>query len=117
MPACVSTSPLASSYFDHDDFVRALSAGRFTPHHMKRYMRGLFSALAHVHAHDYVHRDIKPSNVLYSFRSEHTLVVDFGLVQARRARAQLTLVTSLGSEWCAVSAAACPQCTGGRCPA
>eukprot|EP00966_Prymnesium_polylepis_P318099 7347917-Prymnesium_polylepis.1 len=83
--ACRRAAQCARSYFQHEDFVRALAAGRFTPNHIRQYMRGLFSALAHIHEHDYVHRDIKPTNVLYSFAEERTLVVDFGLVQARHA--------------------------------
>lgn len=77
----ILNTPSCGSYFAHDDYVRSLEAGRFTLHHIKQYMRGLFSALEVIHANGYVHRDIKPSNVLYSFKTEHTLVVDFGLVQ------------------------------------
>lgn len=76
-------------YFEHADFASALADGLFTSTHARRYTRGLFTALAHIHAHGYVHRDIKPHNVLYNFHRMHTLVVDFGLVQCVSADAKL----------------------------
>ena len=51
-----SSVDFVTELFPHDDFAKALEAGRFTVAHIATYMRGLFSALAHIHEKGYIHR-------------------------------------------------------------
>ncbi|CAH8559547.1 unnamed protein product [Heterobilharzia americana] len=49
---------------------------------IKRYMRALLSALAHVHKFKIIHRDIKPTNFLMDQNTRHFFLVDFGLAHS-----------------------------------
>lgn len=49
---------LVLEYFPHKHFRDYYL--RMTPEDLRRYMRALFEALAHLHKHNVVHRDIKP---------------------------------------------------------
>jgi serine/threonine protein kinase len=53
---------------------------------IKCYLRSLFDALAHVHAHGIIHRDVKPSNFLYDVKKRKGVLVDFGLAQVINLR-------------------------------
>lgn len=49
---------------------------------IRSYMKALFIALEHVHAHKIIHRDVKPGNFLYNPDSNTYVLVDFGLAQS-----------------------------------
>jgi cell division control protein 7 len=48
---------------------------------LRRYMRGLLSALAHIHARRIIHRDVKPSNYLFDPATQSGCLIDFGLCE------------------------------------
>ena len=43
----------------------------------RRYMEGLLSGLAHLHARGILYRDVKPSNVLWDERRQSATIIDF----------------------------------------
>nr|CAH8851103.1 unnamed protein product [Trichobilharzia regenti] len=49
---------------------------------IRRYMRALLSALAHVHKYKIIHRDIKPTNFLMDQKTRQFYLVDFGLAHS-----------------------------------
>ncbi|KAK4471524.1 hypothetical protein MN116_004944 [Schistosoma mekongi] len=49
---------------------------------IKRYMRALLSALAHVHKYKIIHRDVKPTNFLMDQKTKQFFLVDFGLAHS-----------------------------------
>ncbi|GGH95299.1 hypothetical protein GCM10007170_20500 [Arthrobacter liuii] len=56
-----------------------------SPRHgdVARWARGLFEALAHLHARGLVHRDIKPANLMLSgLRRSPVRIIDFGIAAA-----------------------------------
>lgn len=59
------------------DFSNILAA--CTPAIIRSYMRGLLTAVCHMHAHGVVHRDIKPSNFLFDTATDSGYLIDFGL--------------------------------------
>ncbi len=60
----------------------------------RKALRQLALGLEALHARDKIHRDIKPSNVLV--REDGTLkILDFGIMQDRRARALVTEIASV----------------------
>ncbi|MEE9097601.1 serine/threonine-protein kinase [Pseudarthrobacter phenanthrenivorans] len=53
------------------------------PGDLARWARGLFDALAHLHARGLVHRDIKPANLMLSgLRRSPVRIIDFGIAAA-----------------------------------
>ena len=50
----------------------------FCEQRARHYMRQIFSAIKHCHAHEVVHRDLKPENILVTFNDSIRLI-DFGL--------------------------------------
>lgn len=46
---------------------------------IKDYLRGLLSALDYAHKQRIIHRDIKPANYLFSEKTRHGCLIDFGL--------------------------------------
>lgn len=56
-----------------------LHSGRLTPSSRRTILRGLFTALAHLHSQGIIHRDIKPSNILLSSPSGSVMLADFGI--------------------------------------
>lgn len=56
------------------------------PADVARWARGLFEALAHLHASGLVHRDIKPANLMLSgLRRSPVRIIDFGIAAAAGA--------------------------------
>ncbi|MEW1806779.1 serine/threonine-protein kinase [Pseudarthrobacter sp. NPDC080039] len=56
------------------------------PGEVARWARGLFDALAHLHARGLVHRDIKPANLMLSgLRRSPVRIIDFGIAAAAGA--------------------------------
>ncbi|CAH8543801.1 unnamed protein product [Schistosoma rodhaini] len=49
---------------------------------IRRYMRALLSALAHVHKYKVIHRDVKPTNFLMDQKTKQFFLVDFGLAHS-----------------------------------
>ncbi|CAH8293061.1 unnamed protein product [Schistosoma turkestanicum] len=49
---------------------------------IRRYMRALLSALAHVHKYKIIHRDVKPTNFLMDQKTKQFFLVDFGLAHS-----------------------------------
>lgn len=70
---------LVMPFYDYEKFNRLVR--RFNAKSLKEYMRQLLIAVNHIHQHQIIHRDIKPNNFLYSSRTKHCALVDFGLAQ------------------------------------
>jgi len=69
-------------YFPHDKFKEILPLMNLIQ--IKSYMRALFESLRHLHTHGIIHRDVKPGNFLYNCKTNHFMLVDFGLAQHER---------------------------------
>jgi cell division control protein 7 len=70
---------LVLPFFKHDkfkDYIAIMSLEQ-----MRKYMKSLLEALAHLHANNIIHRDIKPGNYLANFQNSEFMLVDFGLAQ------------------------------------
>lgn len=65
----------------------ARPAGELRDRELRRCLRQIFSALAHVHAHRIVHRDLKPENVIVC-EDGRVKVMDFGVAQLPRTPSQ-----------------------------
>jgi tRNA A-37 threonylcarbamoyl transferase component Bud32 len=76
-------------YFHCDEFRELLgNSALLTIRTVACYMRALFQALAHLHAHGVIHRDVKPSNFLFAPESNgRAVLVDFGLAQREPPKA------------------------------
>lgn len=76
-------------YCSGGDLFAALQKDRhsFTEERAAGIMRGLLSALAHVHARGIVHRDVKVENVLLA--GSRPVLADFGLAAWKSDRAQM----------------------------
>ncbi|KAJ3126419.1 hypothetical protein HK098_007552 [Nowakowskiella sp. JEL0407] len=72
---------LVLPYFSHEDFKDYYLT--MTLDDIRKYMRGLFRALAHMHSFNILHRDIKPSNFLFDTNKKTGILVDFGLAERR----------------------------------
>lgn len=77
-----------------------------TVSHVRNYMRSLFTALQHVHAHKIIHRDVKPTNFLYSVETEQFTLLDFGLAQRQSELETYNLEFLTAQEAAAAAAAA-----------
>ncbi|MBK6684465.1 MAG: protein kinase [Deltaproteobacteria bacterium] len=78
---------LAMEFVDGKDarrHLRTLPEGAAREAELKRLLRQLFGALAHIHARRIVHRDLKPENILISTDGRVKLM-DFGVARLLRA--------------------------------
>lgn len=83
-----------------------------TVSHVRNYMRSLFTALQHVHAHKIIHRDVKPTNFLYSVETEQFTLLDFGLAQRQSELEAYNLEFLTMQEAAAAAAAAAATAQG-----
>ncbi|KAK9457671.1 kinase-like domain-containing protein [Dipodascopsis uninucleata] len=91
LSGCASIAPLITAFRDQDQVVAILPYFRhvdfrdFYRHlpisDIRRYLKSLFTALEHVHAHGILHRDVKPTNFLYNLDKRRGVLVDFGLAE------------------------------------
>ncbi len=78
---------------------RLARIGRLDPDHAVRVAGDLLSALGHAHRQGVLHRDIKPANVMFTIRdrSEHTVLIDFGLARLLEEPSMTATGTCVGS--------------------
>ncbi|MCB9646046.1 MAG: serine/threonine protein kinase [Deltaproteobacteria bacterium] len=78
---------IAMEFLDGKDarrHLRAIPEGPVREREMKRVLRQMFGALAHIHARRIVHRDLKPENVIVCSDGRVKLM-DFGVARLLRA--------------------------------
>lgn len=75
---------IVCEYIDGGSAGQALRAGARPSHkHVRKFARGLFEAVAELHAKDKIHRDLKPDNImLRGGKWKQPVLIDFGLVRS-----------------------------------